>query len=223
MYWFVCAVLRLIFAPVCRCRVWHGERSREPGAWILAANHISHFDPPLLSLSTGRHIHWMAMEELFRGRLLGWILRHAGAFPVRRGRPDRSALRTAVELLQGGKVVGIFPEGGIRDGSASLLQGGELRPGLALVAGMAHVPVRPVVILGSDRLYASRRWWHWRGTPIWIGFGELLEMKDSVNERELFEERLRQALRELAQDTAAHFGLQAEDWPRSPQQRMQEG
>lgn len=223
-YRLVVEILRGIFSPICRSRIHHPERARESGAWILAANHISHFDPPLLSMATGRDIDWMAMEELFRNRIFGWLLLRVQTFPVHRGRPDRTALRTAVERLKASRVVGIFPEGGIRDGRASLLVEGEMRPGLALVAGLAGVPVRPVVIFGTDRLYASHRWRRWRGTPVWIGFGELLDPPGgSAEERQAFEERFVQALRELAQEMVEEYGLQEGDWPHSPQERAREG
>lgn len=220
-----CALcLRGLFAPACRCKVLHEQRAGEPGAWILAPNHISHFDPPLLSIVAARPIDWMAMEELFRGKIFGALLRRVGAFPVKRGSPDRAAIKTAIGRLRAGHVVGIFPEGGIRDGPASLLSQGELKPGLSLVAASAGVCVRPVVILGSDRLYAWQRWGKWKATTVWIGFGELLPppRRDS-RQRQEWESHFVEALRTLAREVAQTFALSEADWPRSPQQRMEEG
>ena len=123
------------------------------GAWILAANHISHFDPLLITATVPRKIDWMAMADLFRGRLLGAWLRASDCFPVVRFKPDRAALRTAIVRLEAGHAVGMFPEGGLRDGAASVLGGAPLLRGIRAVAQMAHAPLVPCVILGSDRLY----------------------------------------------------------------------
>ena len=92
------------------------ERATAPGAWVLASNHISHFDPLLITATLPRAIDWMAMADLFAGRLLGAWLRASDCFPVVRFKPDRAALRAAIVRLEAGRVVGMFPEGGLRDG-----------------------------------------------------------------------------------------------------------
>jgi 1-acyl-sn-glycerol-3-phosphate acyltransferase len=119
--------------------------------------------------------------------------------------------------------VGIFPEGGIRDGEASILKVGQLRPGLSVVAGLADARVVPVVIFGSDRLYNTRRWWRFRATPLWVGFGEPLPPpQGSPAERESWEHDFLLALRNLANEVAGHFSLSPEDWPHAPAVRMKE-
>lgn len=201
----------------------HPERASLRGPCILAPNHISHFDPPVLSLAAPRQIDWMAMAELFQNRAFGFLLHLLGTFPVARGRPDRASLRTAVNRLRAGRVVGIFPEGGIRDSEASILRSGKPRAGLSVVASMAGAPVIPVVIFGTDRLYNSRRWRRFRGTELWVGFGEpILPPPGSSEERARWEEAYVLALRSLAIEVAAHFGLDEDDWPLPPGVRMKE-
>src|SRR5206468_4551169 len=71
-----------------------------------------------------------------------------------------------------GRIVGLFPEGGIRDGVRSLLESAPLRPGASTLAHMAGVPILPCVILGTDRFYSAKGWLPLRRTPVWIAFGK---------------------------------------------------
>jgi 1-acyl-sn-glycerol-3-phosphate acyltransferase len=117
---------------------------------------ISHFDPPIISSVARRKIDWMAMAEFFPVPGLGHFLRAVDAFPAARDRADRKTIRSAIKRLKDGRIVGVFPEGGIRDGACSLLEGAPLRAGASTLAHMAGVPIVPCVILGSDRLW--KRW-----------------------------------------------------------------
>ena len=119
-----------------------------------------------------RKIDWMAMAEFFPNPLLGSFLRAVDAFPADRDRADRKTIRTAIERLKHGRMVGVFPEGGIRDGARSLLEGAPLRPGASTLAHMAGVPILPCVILGSDRFYSKKSWLPLRRTPVWVAFGD---------------------------------------------------
>jgi 1-acyl-sn-glycerol-3-phosphate acyltransferase len=163
-------LVKLLFACVARVRVLGRENANRDGGFLVTANHISHFDPFLISLAVRRKIDWMTMAEFFRFPL-GFLLRAIDAFPAERDRAELKTIRTAIERLKSGRVVGLFPEGGIRDGTRSLLEGAPLRPGASTLAQIAGVPVLPCVILGSDRLYSKRQWLPFRRTPIWIAFG----------------------------------------------------
>src|SRR5690242_21879718 len=101
-------VLHLLY----RMRVDGLEHIPRDGGFVLAANHVSNFDPwPLgVPLWPGRQLHFMAKSELFNPAL-GWALRHGGAFPVRRGEQDEEAIATAVAICRRGDVVAMFPEG----------------------------------------------------------------------------------------------------------------
>src|SRR5206468_104161 len=161
-------LMKLLFACVARTRVLGRENANRAGGFLVAANHISHFDPFLISLAVRRKIDWMTMAEFFRFSVLGFFLRAIDAFPAERDRADRKTIRTAIQRLKSGRVVGLFPEGGIRDGVRSLLEGAPLRPGASTLAQIANVPILPCVILGSDRLYSTKRWLPLRRTPVWI-------------------------------------------------------
>jgi len=110
------------------------------GPLIVVANHLNLPDPPLLTASIPRRIIFMAKEELFRSRG-GPFVRWFGAFPVRRGELDREAIRQAMEILDAGLALGMFPEGR-RSPNSGLIQA---EPGTALIAlrSQAHRSALP--------------------------------------------------------------------------------
>src|SRR5438132_5643076 len=172
-------LMKLLFACVARVRVVRRENANHDGGFLLAANHISHFDPFIISSVVRRKVDWMAMAEFFPYPLLGFLLRAVDAFPADRDRANRATIRTALERLKNGRIVGLFPAGGIRDGLRSVLEGATLRPGASTLAHLAQVPIVPCVIVGSDRFYSKKNWLPLRRTPIWIAFGDpILQFPD---------------------------------------------
>src|SRR5215470_19240338 len=111
--------VRLVFGCVARIHVIGRENAKCAGGFLLAANHISHFDPFLIGLTVRRKIDWMTMAEFFRPPALSFFLRSMDAFPAERDRADLKTIRTAIDRPKAGRIVGIFPEGGIRDGARS--------------------------------------------------------------------------------------------------------
>lgn len=213
-------LVQLILALVTRTHVLHRERSKLPGAWLFVANHISHFDPPLLSGVTHRKIDWMAMLELFQLRPLAIWLHRVDAFPVNRERADRAATREALTRLKKGHVVGIFPEGGIRDGMHSVLEGAPLKPGVAGLAQLSGAPVVPCVVIGSDQLYAHRNWLPFRRTQTWVAFGEPIDFTgEGKDARVAFEGRIAESLRLLYAELKERFSLTSHDLPQPPMRR----
>jgi 1-acyl-sn-glycerol-3-phosphate acyltransferase len=142
-------LMKLVFGCVARVHVLRRGETNRSGGFLLASNHISHFDPVIISSVARRKIDWMAMAEFFPHPFLGRFLRAVDAFPADRHRADRKTIRTAIERLKNGHVVGLFPEGGIRDGARSLLEGAPLRPGASTLAHLAGAPILPCVIAGS--------------------------------------------------------------------------
>lgn len=223
-YKFTVNLCRAVLAVAARPRVYRRDRAGRAGAWILGANHISHFDPPLISARLWRKVDWMAFADLFKNAFVGGWLTRCDTFPFTREKADTRAVRTALQRLKVGHVVGIYPEGGLRDGEASVLGGAPLRRGIGAIAQLAQVPVVPCVILGSDRLYRAMNWLPLRRVPVWVGFGEALDppAREGAAEavRAEFEERLGVAMRNLAAEMRAHFGLTDDDFPKPPQERM---
>lgn len=165
----------LIFL-VFRLRARGAENLPQEGGFVLAANHLSNFDPwPLgLPLFPRRWLRFMGKSELFRPPL-GWILRAGGAFPVRRGEGDMDAIATAVELVRSGEIVVMFPEGTRR--KKGLVKKFQPRPhtGAARIALTADVPLVPAAISGTDRLL--------RLGPFRVTYGPPLPL-DDLRDRE---------------------------------------
>ena len=215
-------LVRFVFGCVARIHVIGRENANRAGGFLLASNHISHFDPFLISLPVRRKIDWMTMAEFFRPPALGFFLRSIDAFPAERDRADLKTIRTAIDRLKSGRIVGLFPEGGIRDGARSLLEGAPLRPGAATLAQIADVPVVPCVILGTDRFYSKKQWLPFRRTPVWIAFGKPISCFPELQKsqaRERIESELAAAFKNLYAELREKFRLTTDDLPRSPQER----
>ena len=215
-------LVRIVFGCVARIRVIGRENANGSGGFLLAANHISHFDPFLISLPVRRKLDWMTMAEFFRPPALGFFLRSIDAFPAERDRADLKTIRTAIERLKRGRIVGIFPEGGIRDGARSVLEGAPLRPGAATLAHIAGVAVVPCVILGTDRLYSKNQWLPFRRTPVWIAFGKPISCFPELQRsqaRERIESELAAAFKNLYAELREKFRLAKDDLPKSLEER----
>src|SRR5256886_7788715 len=217
--------MKVLFGYSSRIHVVGWDYTNRAGGFLLASNHISHFDPPIISSVARRKFDWMAMAEFFPIPGLGHFLKAVDAFPAARDRADRKTIRAAIERLKDGRIVGVFPEGGIRDGANSLLEGADVRAGASTLAHMAGVPIVPCVILGSDRLYAKRNWLPFRRTPVWIGFGQPIshfpELKKSVA-RARIEQELTNAFQEIYAELRQKFQLTADDLPHAPRERMKQ-
>lgn len=108
-YSFAKSVVYGILKPIYRMEVIGKENFPKDGGVLLCANHIHNFDPPIVGIVAPRTIHFMAKEELFSVPILGKLLPHLNAFPVKRGMSDREALRKGLKVLKEGKVLGLFP------------------------------------------------------------------------------------------------------------------
>jgi len=131
--------------------VHHVPRS---GGVILAANHLSVLDGPVLSAATGVHrrraTRSLVAAEVFRG-VVGWILRQARQIPIRRGSGDTDALDEAVVAASNGSCIGIFPEGRVSDDPHAGVQ--RIRSGLTRIALPSGAPVVPVGIWGTHEVW----------------------------------------------------------------------
>jgi len=144
-------LVRVILRTAFRLRVSGVDNIPVSGGVIIAPNHISNLDPPVIgcALPDNRRIRFMAKIELFKNPVVRWVVTALGAFPVRRGMADRTAIRNALALLEEGGTVGIFPEG-TRSKTGVL---GRAEPGLGMIAVKAGVPVVPCAVTGTNKLF----------------------------------------------------------------------
>ncbi|HYZ15889.1 MAG TPA: lysophospholipid acyltransferase family protein [Candidatus Acidoferrum sp.] len=149
------ATLRLVFG----FRVIGAENVPRDGGLIVAANHISNLDPPVLGSALPRPVSYMAKKELFAMPFLGWLIRRLNAFSVDRQAGGTAALRASLRMLKEGACVGVFPEGGRNVTGDNAIKGG-----VAFLAASSGVPIIPTAIVGTRRL----RFRH----PITVIFGE---------------------------------------------------
>lgn len=118
--------------------------------FVVAANHYSHFDPPAVGAALGLPIRFLALEDLFDVHwLLTWLITGFGAIPLPRNRLPIGALRTALDALDAGEVVAVFPE------STRVSHWGTLPPkrGAAWLAKRTGVPLVPVAVIGTGRVF----------------------------------------------------------------------
>lgn len=113
------------------------------GGYIIASNHVSNNDPPMVGVVFKGKYTFMAKDELFHlNPIFTWLIKKLGAFPVKRGSKDTHAIDNALESLNNGRIFVIFPEG-TRSKDGEL---GKPKSGVSLVAARAHVPVVPVFV-----------------------------------------------------------------------------
>lgn len=199
-YHFVGAVSSGPIRRIFRFRSKGEENLPREGGFVLSANHSSNIDPwPLgIPLYPGRQLRFMAKSEMYRGPLK-WILKGAGAFPVRRGMGDEEAIRKAVELAKSGEVVVIFPEGTRRNkGRIKKHFNKKLRArprsGAARVALLAGVPLVPAAIGGTESLMKLG--------PLRVAYGKPIDLSDLDGDdirrsSKVATERLMEAIYEL--------------------------
>jgi len=149
-----------------RLKVVGREHVPPSGGLLVAGNHVSYLDIPMLGCALGRQADFMGKLELFRHPVIGWIYRRLGGFPIRRGGVTKEALGEAARRLQAGRVVVIYPEGGIN-------LTGELlppKPGLGLIVARTGAPVLPVYVTGTGEAMPRGSWWiRPRPVTVWLG------------------------------------------------------
>lgn len=177
------------FSIVARIHLHARYNLPRKGPYIIAANHLSWADVPLVPLFVPGKVVYMAKEEAFKSKI-GWLVRFLGAFAVKRGEGDRQALRAADEQLKKGNVFILFPEG-TRSKTHTMAKA---HAGLGMIALRSQVPVVPVAIWGSEN--ALKKF----GASITISFGEPIVLKPKGNKmtREDIDNGTEEVMRRIA-------------------------
>jgi 1-acyl-sn-glycerol-3-phosphate acyltransferase len=172
-YDFAKATVRGMARVVWRARVFGAGNVPAHGALIVACNHLSYLDPPIMGSFCPRRISYMAKRELFEMPILGTVIRGLGAYAVDRQGSATAAIRRSLKVLEAGEAIGIFPEG-------TRNPNGEVQPqtGVALLASLAQVPVVPACIIGSDRAFELHRIEVAFGAPLSLEAGRKATRED---------------------------------------------
>jgi len=167
---FVADLLILLFTGL---KVEGRENIPEQGGFLLVGNHLSVGDPVFLGAKTGRPVMFMAKGELYKNRLLSCIVRSFGSFPVERGKFNRAAVIKSHEILQQGKILGMFPEG--RRSKVNMMQ--KAQYGAAMIAAHNHCLIIPVGIYGSERIRGFK--WIFSRPKIVMRFGKGFKLENN--------------------------------------------
>jgi 1-acyl-sn-glycerol-3-phosphate acyltransferase len=144
LYWIARFIVRVVATVFWRARATGRENVPLEGPLIVACNHVSYLDPPVMGSFVPRRVSYMAKKELFEIPILGPLIRALGAYPVDREGSATAAIKRSLEVLRSGGCVGIFPEGGRnKEGDK------EARGGVALLASLSKAPVVPAAIVGG--------------------------------------------------------------------------
>ena len=155
MYWAGWTLTRVMCRAVFRRREAGWENVPTSGPFILAANHDSFMDPPLVGGSCPRPISYLARESLFHNPVFGWVLRRVGSVPVDRDGASGKGLKTILDRLLAGDGIILFPEG-TRSQDGRLQRG---RPGIGLVVLKSGAPVVPARVFGTFEAFGRHRRW----------------------------------------------------------------
>ncbi len=129
------------------------EREFDKRGGILAANHSSYLDPPIIGVSCPQEVHFLARDTLFKSPLFGWLIRALNTHPVKRGQGNIAAMKKALEFIEEGKKVVIFPEG-TRSPTGDLQKG---QAGIGLLVQRSHCKVFPIYIHGTFDIWSIHR------------------------------------------------------------------
>jgi len=206
------------FVPNLGSRTYYEGLENVPrtGPGLVISNHISHFDPSFMMTNFPRVVHFMADKPLLEIPIYGKMLQWGHVFPIDRTKNDRGALKTAMARLAAGNLVAIFTEKGIRHGATSVLGGAELPIGTASFWKMMDVPVIPMVIIGTDQLYALKN--YCPPSRVFVRVGQPL-LPDKKASREELRDRIVTAWFELFHAIQQQHHLQPHELPQSAQQR----
>ena len=160
-----------------------GREHIPDGGYIAAANHRSNLDALFVVLAIRRRIRFMGKSELFAGRW-GGLINRLGAFPVQRGVWDADAFETAATVLERGRVMSIFPEGGVHAGRVPA------KGGVGHIAHLAGATVLPVYLDGTRSLYTP---WRWPKVRVVVGAPLRIE-RDATPSREQSQETAQRIL-----------------------------
>mgnify|MGYP001823849933 FL=1 len=210
----IAGLCRLGLQSIARVKVSGLDDLPQDGPLIMAANHASNVDPPMLggwlSPALGRRPTFLAKEALFKGPL-GVLIRSLGAEPVKSGGSDIGAYRTAKGILDKGGVVAILPEG-TRSFDGVI---GDPKPGVSMLATRTGTPIVPVGLSGTDELMAREQTFPKIGASVTMRVGRpfTLSIPKGADRREALEAADAELMRRIASLVEPRHRGKWEPWP----------
>jgi 1-acyl-sn-glycerol-3-phosphate acyltransferase len=193
---------RLIFATYFRGRVSGAENVPATGPVILASNHASYIDPPLIGAGLSRDIHYLARDSLFRQPFLGWALPRVNVVPVDRDGAGAKGLKQILDRLRGGAAIILFPEG-TRSPDGKLQHA---RAGIGLTVIKSNAPVVPVRVLGTFEAYGRHQKFP-QPRRVGVVYGQPMDFAALRTEaKTCSKERLREIYQQVADELMVEIG-----------------
>lgn len=146
-------ILMLLFKLLYRVENIDLNKIPKKGKFILCSNHISYLDPVIIGAYIPRYIYFMAKKELYNNKFLGSLVTFLNAFPVNRRTLDRKTISISFDILKGGNILGVFPEG-TRSTDGILRKG---KKGMGFIAAYSKTPIIPVAISGANKIVQKSR------------------------------------------------------------------
>ena len=162
-YAFIRAIMIVLIKTIFPCKVYGKENLPEERGYLLASNHTSMSDVIYLIATNKRQINFMGKAELFKTKIMAFLYRKMGCFPVERGNNDKGAIKFAEMLGEQNKVVGIFPEGTRNKEFGPPKKG---KAGAVVIASSAKVPIVPCAIYREGKFMIFRKTVVRYGKPI---------------------------------------------------------
>ena len=155
LYRFLKIVGAFILKVLYRIEIKNKDIVPKKGPLLIAANHISPMDAPLIGIVHPGTIYFFAAKELYDLPIIGWIIKKIELIPINRKKNDLGALRMTLRFLKQGEIIAIFPQGGIPSPTSEGKY--DLKPGIAYLSIKSNTPILPVHISGTDRVIPRGR------------------------------------------------------------------
>lgn len=180
--------LRVVFTIIWRLKICGVSNIPKKTGAIIASNHLSMNDPPLVGCSIPRIACYMAKKELIDIPVLGWLLRQVNSFPVDRSKSDLRAIRMAVRLVSKNNIVVMFPQGTRK--KEEDVKGLQFKRGIGIISCLGQVPIIPCLVSNSNRLKGFKQ--------LVVSFGEPIYPPENYS-HETYEELASKAISGLNQ------------------------
>ena len=208
LYYLSWSASRFIFTTLFQRKAYHPERVPKSGPVIVAGNHASYFDPPLIGTGMSRDLFFLGRESLFRYRIVAWYLRQIQAVPVDRDGGGGAGLRAIMEQLRLGHGIVLFPEGTrTRDGKLQ-----PARSGIGMIVIKSGAPVVPVRVFGTYEAFGYHAKYP-KLNPLAVKYGHPMNFEALRAEaKSCSKDRLKRIYQEIADQIMAAIGNLEPHW-----------